>query len=497
MNNIPLISPVPPPRARGGACLECRRKKKRCDGGQPCLHCRNAIAGPLDCEYAALGELAESQVLEQDIARLEEQIYILEHPEQKKSDTVFLHAPYISNQPNQSRLDPATFHKDEQCELLETFLEQFQSFGLFLNPNTIRHSLHSQIPSLGAAVLLWATRLTPALNSPDITNGFLYQALRQLQVDIGNSHPQRCIQAIQVDILLALWYLNAGAFLQARYRANHAVSLCISERLHLNAIPMDHRSATLTAPLNQAEAKQRVDAFWTTLVVANLFTLDGSLIPFNYPSEDPAVTTVWPTSGNLVAAPPRNTITDFLHGLHGWSDTNSLVFIARASIVYERTMTNINLSSMSDRPDMATIPSTNANALENRLVAMKLRVEEQSSVTQEMILTRMILDVGMLSLHRSTNPNNHDLLLVEIGQVAQAVDSLRNLPIVPIVLPLVTFTADTILQVLQSSQPAFIHRKQLRTAIDSLMGWLQQQSLLSPAATRDLEHLQHMAARPN
>lgn len=70
--------------------------KKRCDGGTPCKHCHIAIGGPLECEYVGPGGQSESQILEQDIARLEQRIYDLEHPEEYEANLVLLHMPYVS-----------------------------------------------------------------------------------------------------------------------------------------------------------------------------------------------------------------------------------------------------------------------------------------------------------------------------------------------------------------------------------------------------------------
>lgn len=106
------------------------------------------------------------------------------------------------------------------------------------------------------------------------------------------------MQTIQVELLLALWYMNKGCILQARYRANNAVSLALANALQSNSNPATHASSALGIPRDTKEAKVRINAFWMTLIIANVFALDGSLTPFNYQAENPAVTTPWPTTGN-------------------------------------------------------------------------------------------------------------------------------------------------------------------------------------------------------
>lgn len=88
--------------------LSTRRRKKKCDGEEPCGHCKSASYGPLECEYAPLGELSESQMLEQSILSLEGKIYDLEHPEEHEASLIRLHKPYTHSAPVSS-----PFHRCE------------------------------------------------------------------------------------------------------------------------------------------------------------------------------------------------------------------------------------------------------------------------------------------------------------------------------------------------------------------------------------------------
>ncbi|KAH9922618.1 uncharacterized protein B0H18DRAFT_879225 [Fomitopsis serialis] len=63
---------------RGSACLNCKRRKHKCDGGRP-------ICGPCirshreaECEYLDGPRPSRKQVLEEEIARLQERVQELE-----------------------------------------------------------------------------------------------------------------------------------------------------------------------------------------------------------------------------------------------------------------------------------------------------------------------------------------------------------------------------------------------------------------------------------
>ncbi|KAJ2991116.1 hypothetical protein NUW54_g8282 [Trametes sanguinea] len=66
---------------RGAACLNCRRRKMRCDGARPiCGQCIRTNR-EIDCEYTDGPGPSPTQILEEQIARLESRIRELEHPE--------------------------------------------------------------------------------------------------------------------------------------------------------------------------------------------------------------------------------------------------------------------------------------------------------------------------------------------------------------------------------------------------------------------------------
>ena len=100
---------------RGRACVHCRRRKmvsfnlnsssspfcsqpfsQRCDGVRPiCGQCDRANR-PDDCEYTDGQGSSRTQILEENISRLETRIHELENPAEATT-SVILHQPYIQS----------------------------------------------------------------------------------------------------------------------------------------------------------------------------------------------------------------------------------------------------------------------------------------------------------------------------------------------------------------------------------------------------------------
>lgn len=183
------------------------------------------------------------------------------------------------------------------------FVRYFKHFGYFLDCERLGETLHLQIPALQCVIFLWGVHLTPREGDDAETALLLAQTLSRLPNDVSGGHPERSIQAIQVEILLTLWYLNAGLALQARYRLNNAMSLALSNVLHRNTDPMTQPSSSLPTVNNPIRATQRVNAFWTIVVLANVWVFDEVFLPpFRYQAETPPVTTPWSVDNQLVSS---------------------------------------------------------------------------------------------------------------------------------------------------------------------------------------------------
>ncbi|TBU37271.1 hypothetical protein BD309DRAFT_876749 [Dichomitus squalens] len=105
----PTSSTGPVPLQRGKACLRCRKRKMRCDGGKPaCAQCLRAKKAD-GCEYDDGKGKTRTQLMREHIARLEMRVKELENPEQSApSMTLFdPHAlsPYYSESSSSSSYD--------------------------------------------------------------------------------------------------------------------------------------------------------------------------------------------------------------------------------------------------------------------------------------------------------------------------------------------------------------------------------------------------------
>lgn len=114
---------------------------------------------------------------------------------------------------------------------------------------------------------------------------FLYRTEQHLAGDLHRSDPIHVLMSIQVELLLALYFVDIGRSLRGSYHANGAVSLAHGARLSAAG-----SNNGVSDPIEQAE---RIHAFWMCLVVSNHFVTAGA--PFHCPSPMlNEVTTPWP-----------------------------------------------------------------------------------------------------------------------------------------------------------------------------------------------------------
>ncbi|KAJ7790507.1 hypothetical protein B0H14DRAFT_2625944 [Mycena olivaceomarginata] len=88
----PFLISFDAPAAKPPACINCRRRKIRCDGERPKCGPWSRSIGFQDCEYADDGP-TRTQMLEEQIAILEARIEELEKPTQLRT-TLVLYNPY-------------------------------------------------------------------------------------------------------------------------------------------------------------------------------------------------------------------------------------------------------------------------------------------------------------------------------------------------------------------------------------------------------------------
>ncbi|KAJ7731814.1 Zn(2)-Cys(6) binuclear cluster domain-containing protein [Mycena maculata] len=328
---------------RGKACMNCRRRKIKCDGKKPvCGQCIRSPGTAEDCEYPLEGR-SRTQQLEETIKKLQSRIGELETTVNDGQSSIFLHEPYDGGDPSfmaveipqfteswspsgatspSSRVNTPTSASSSSSLILEepprdvierlvdAFLGNFSQVGFFLDSSAFRHSAllpfpfgHHERPSpaLLSAVYMWGCRLSRASDHPVYNeDAFLVCTLQNIHQDLGGRHPHRVVHSIQAEILLSFYYLNLGRPVEGIYHSSAAVSLAISGGLHLirsSQLPPPPCFGVLETPFPPAtdslEEGQRINAFWTVVILNNYWVAaHGS--PSAIPYHDTPIDTPWP-----------------------------------------------------------------------------------------------------------------------------------------------------------------------------------------------------------
>ncbi|KAH9847663.1 hypothetical protein C2E23DRAFT_490406 [Lenzites betulinus] len=302
---------------RGAACLNCRRRKMRCDGVRPvCGQCIRT-SREIDCEYTDGPGPSPTQQLEEQIARLESRIRELEHPE-LVAPSVTLNpttggvmrthspagtigsagrsllgrmvtpdvvaaampaggAPMLSHDPS---VEPP---QDLVRNLVNSFLSHSASLNFFLHvprfmqamqqPNVETRRVQLS-PALLNAVCLWGAHLSTTNALRVFEPIFQARTTNALSSALRDS-PYNVINLIQAEVLLANYFFTMSRFLEGRYHCSAAVALTLSCRLHKMRSSMDQgfgrggarhheqlREYNLPPPRDAIEEGERMRSFW-------------------------------------------------------------------------------------------------------------------------------------------------------------------------------------------------------------------------------------------
>ncbi|KAJ6542536.1 Zn(2)-Cys(6) binuclear cluster domain-containing protein [Mycena vulgaris] len=460
---------------RGKACMNCRRRKIKCDGHKPiCSQCSRSPGTADDCEYPMEGR-SRTQQLEETIKKLQTRIGELETTGHDSS--ILLHEPYdagdaafmgleipqfvdswppsssVSTSPS-SRVNTPTSASSSSTLVLEeppsdvierlvdTFLGSFSQVGFFLDPDTFRNSAllafpfghyHRPSPALLSAVYMWGSRLSPGPPHPVYNeDAFLVCTLQNIHQDLGGQHPQRVMHGIQAEVLLSFYYLTLGRPVEGIYHSSAAVSLAISAGLHLiksSQLPLQPCFGVLETPLppptDALEEGERINAFWTVLVVNNYWVAaHGS--PSAIPYHDTPIDTPWPLDvddyassvsgfssystrdgapmpdyqqlfGALVGGGGA-TVAKFLGGLNvdGFS---ALALLSKASILLERAITFS--TRYSDRSDAEAFDSLDV-ILEQFAFSVPVGIELVGCAggpKRSLVVTQTLTHAAIIRLH--------------------------------------------------------------------------------------------------
>ncbi|KAF8070708.1 hypothetical protein FPV67DRAFT_1038357 [Lyophyllum atratum] len=310
---------------RGKACLRCRKRKMRCDGTKPsCQQCVRAKKGDT-CEYDDGKGKTRTQLLRENIARLEQRVRELEDPEYV-SPAVVLYDPHAHSRsgsssssfsspgdtsiytshsplsfpsdssptspntswtslqpiasPSPSHFAPEIFFDEHQTRfqppvelarmLLDIFSPHRRQCGLDIHMGRLKDTLatpeEQRHPALMNAMYLWAcfiSRPEPLCQHEDHYLGLALDALRD-----GLRDGEKIIDIIQGSCLLSMYYLANGRILEGSYHATAAAAVAVQCGLHLNTHqeqtwPSDPQEPYDTKPSRTGVKEgERILAFW-------------------------------------------------------------------------------------------------------------------------------------------------------------------------------------------------------------------------------------------
>ncbi|TFY66227.1 hypothetical protein EVG20_g4863 [Dentipellis fragilis] len=342
---------------RGSACMNCRRRKLRCDGTRPvcnkCLSTDRAV----ECGYTDVQTRSRTQILEENIAVLEARIRELEYPDNvPASGPILLHNPLsgilrpgqpshtprrrmvpVASSPELSYLSEASSSADSTIEyyaaaseigedlppdiasrLLDHFFAHSSQLGWFMHPSRFRNALlqlpegHNDrpIPALINAVYLLGT--TILLHSTDSRGGppidesvFLSRALCTIGVVLAGAPSHQVVQGIQAHVLLAMYHYKIGLYIEGRHQSDAAASLIMACGLHqIRSAEMPHNLLSfvdivpvkLTEPRDQIEEGERINGMWAVFVIDRCWAVafGAPLIIADNDASGSQIDTPWP-----------------------------------------------------------------------------------------------------------------------------------------------------------------------------------------------------------
>ncbi|KAJ7729093.1 hypothetical protein DFH07DRAFT_850519 [Mycena maculata] len=457
---------------RGQACSYCRRRKMRCDGRRPiCGQCSRG-SRPDDCEYTGTTGRSRADILEEDISRIQNRIYELEHPEAASDQSVFLHHPYqqpqrlaqlpslssriLNSSPNLGRLpvqspidtwwDPPEPPVDMIKVLLDTFLPYASDWGFFLDtadfrrdallPTAMGHPSRPSPPLLTAVYLIGIT-LSDSATMKTHQKTFLSRTLSALPVSLSGNHPQKATHALQTEILLSNYFYAAGRLLEGRYHTTAAASLAVS-----SAKMRPESQASFQSPEESVEEGE-IDRRWTTIILDKSWAVALGNQP-NLPDSSESFNKAWQeygTPGSNTSHLLENTV----------ASAKMLKLLAQATILWERANNlmvswNANMS----RQESAKF-SGDFDVLDTRINDFRTRIacigpSLHASADHQLLVGNSIAHAAVIQLHSTfaqTNPESKQKCIAAakciLCLIARA--NLRNLAFINPIISSIWVTA--------------------------------------------------------
>ncbi|KAJ7214859.1 hypothetical protein GGX14DRAFT_359806, partial [Mycena pura] len=152
---------------------------------------------------------------------------------------------------------------------------------------------------LSNTVFLWACSISQnfiAYSEEDLLAQTV-SAIASDAMSIDSWH--RALPVMQAEILLSLYYMETGRFLEGSYHCAAATSLAFSTGLHqlgypsyIGPLPLEFLRPSLPAVADNARSAESVNAFWS-IVILNNYWVAVSGVPSSVPSGTP-INTTWP-----------------------------------------------------------------------------------------------------------------------------------------------------------------------------------------------------------
>ncbi|KAF7341875.1 Zn(2)-C6 fungal-type domain-containing protein [Mycena sanguinolenta] len=419
---------------KGRACVNCRRRKVKCDGAKPlCGPCATCPSAFSDCEYTANGR-SHSQILEEQISILQTRIEELERPDQPRS-FVSLSKPIINRQPfspssptNTIGLGPllSQFHLQQKMSicpnhpsaqsmptelpffvlqaLVHNFLHSASCFGFFLDTQAFHDAVTSRHgrrlpPVLMNVMYLWGVHLSKDDRITAYEPAFLVHALRSTAGSLSGTHPRTILHSIQASVLLAYYFIRNGRVLESQYHIAAAMSIALSAGLHRIRSPRGERPQEFgeerPPPLcSTAVEGERISAWWSVLTLNNCH---GSPSNVSYGECGLRIDTPWPLDmrdyvehPHLLPSQSSETVTKFLADVPDNARGDTALH-AKASILFEEAM---RISSRGDKRDYLH----DIDILDNRIDALTASLPPIRS--KRMLVVHSLCHGATIQLHR-------------------------------------------------------------------------------------------------
>ncbi|KAL5514513.1 hypothetical protein ACEPAG_2602 [Sanghuangporus baumii] len=424
---------------RGKACIRCRRRKMKCDGVRPiCTPCIDANRAD-DCEYTDNHSITRTQLLEENVARLESRLQELEGSP-GSSQTLTLRDPYVvprlstgcrtgsQTSPSQMPSIPATQEgrwedpdpPSQMSEMLiSIFLPNSRALGFALDVDRFRERtslptshIERPHPALLDAVYVWALRLSSRMELRQREDACLQRAILALQgstLNHGEHAAHHRVEAVQAEVLIALYFLCLGHNFEARYHANAAVALAFSCSLHQVKEANENLTAlSLPPPSDDNERAERIRVFWSVFELDSCWSaeLESPRSFTDNPTRGTQIDTPWtdvPVTETLGKTVQRFLLSEYL--MLG-DDGPHLASRSKASAIYGKTW---DLAARSDsvtriEEEVRTLAHITAE-FARRLPSLDELDAFGDDVRLNMAVTHAIIHASMIHLHHALTPS--------------------------------------------------------------------------------------------